>query len=292
MKRKAREKFWIYFNSFGFGEGFRVEEFGRHVNEPGYQYRETRPNNIFQIVTKGVCHLTVFKGDKKNEYTLSAGDGFMVKSDMEHIYISDEKEPCTRVWMAFTGTEINEMLKGFEMVDGCCVFRGLDSKETELLFDELEKNMSGGVVSKFNVLGIVYKFFGIIAEKVNFYKTEKQEVSEIHKQKEFVNTVVKYIDSHIKEDISVEVLSSLFGYERSYFYKLFKKYIGVSVQKYVINRRIAIARQLCTETKMPFMNIASELGYDNYVSFYKAFVKIVHNSPEEYRKMYSKDVEN
>lgn len=289
MKRKTREKFWIYYNSFGFGEGFRVEEFGRHVNEPDYQYRETRPNNIFQIVTEGVCYLTVFKGDKKTEYTLSAGDGFIVKSDIEHIYLSDENAPCTRVWMAFTGTESNEMLKNFEFVDGCCVFRGIDVKETERLFDKLRKNASSAIVSKFNVLGIVYRFFGAMANTINLSKTENAEVLETDKQKDFVNMVVQYIDSHIKEDISVESLASLFGYERSYFYKVFKKYTGVSVQKYVVNRRIAVARRLCTETQMPFSNIARELGYDNYVSFYKAFVKIVHNSPETYRKMYSKD---
>ena len=194
MKRKAREKFWIYYNSFGFGEGFRVEEFGRHVNDPNYQYSETRPNNIIQIVTKGVCYLTVLNGEEKTEYTLSAGDGFMVQSGTAHAYISDECEPCTRVWMAFTGTESKEVLKGFEMADGHSVFRGLDVKDIERSFDTLAKNTSGEIISKFNVLGVAYKIFGAIAKNVNSSKIEENEFSKTDKQKDFVNTVVHYIE--------------------------------------------------------------------------------------------------
>lgn len=288
MKKNRKEKFWIYYNSFGFGEGFRVEEFGRHDNAPEYAFREARPNNIFQIVTAGVCHLTVFTGNTQKEYTLKAGDGFLIKSGVEHRYVSDKEEPCTRIWMAFAGVETNEMFRALDADEGISVFYGIDAQKAERLSNELKKNMSSDVVAKFNVLSVVYKFFGIIAKNADLNKDKALAVYDSKNPKELVNTVMHYIDGHIKEKISVESLANLFGYERSYFYKLFKRYNGISVQEYVINRRINLARRLCVDTDMPFLKIANELGYDSYVSFYKTFVRIVHCSPENYRKMYKK----
>jgi AraC-like DNA-binding protein len=288
MRKSKNKEFWIYYNSFGIGDGLCVEEFGRHVNAKGYTYEEQRANNIFQIVTKGVCKLTVKTGDKQTEYVLNAGDGFLVKSGTRHEYKSDEVEPCTRVWLAFTGTDVGNVFKMLDKDLECSVFNGVNVKEVENLFTQLEKNANSHGVSKFNVLSVAHRLFAIIAESVGETNGEQSEKISIDRNKDFVNTVVKYIDSHLKEGLSVSYLAKLFNYEKSYFYKLFKAHTGVSVQKFIINRRIHVARELCVETNIPFTKIAEDLGYNNYASFYKAFVKIVHSSPETYRKTYSK----
>ena len=287
MKKSRNKTFWIYYHTFGVGDGLCVEEFGRHVNEKGYAYSESRPNNIIQIVTKGVCHLTVNAGDMQTEYTLGAGDGFLIKSGVQHTYVSDETEPCTRVWLAFNGVDADKVFKQLDRDVPFSVFNGLNIKEIETLFEQLSKNTNPHGVSKFNVLSIAHRLFALICDSVGEVDGETSEKIVIDRTKDFVNTVVRYIDAHLKEKISVNYLAKLFNYEKSYFYKLFKAHTGVSVQKFIINRRIHVARELCVETDIPFSKIAEDLGYNNYASFYKAFVKIVHASPEDYRKTYS-----
>ena len=288
MKKNKNKIFWIYYNSFKISDCFCVEEFGRHVNAKGYRYTETRSNNIFHIVTKGVCYLTVKNGNKEEKFTLKAGEGFLMKSGSEHTYVSDKADPCTRVWIAFTGSDSGDIFKSLGIDEEHFIFRGIDVAETESLFDRLFENTRNGTVAKFNVLSVVMRFFAMLSEIAGKDVCKQTETAKTDHAKEFVDTVVKYIDSHIKDKLSVADLASLFNYETSYFHKLFKKYTGVSVQKFIVDRRIHLARELCVETDLPFMVIASDLGYVNYVSFYRAFVNITHSSPEDYRKTYSK----
>lgn len=286
---KMRKKtFWIYYNSFKISKSFCVEEFGRHVNPKGYEYTETRSDNIFHIVTKGVCRLIVQNDDACEEFTLNAGDCFFVKSGVKHTYVSDKISPCTRVWFSFTGYELDDIFKSLDINGGCCVFSGLDVNETESLFERLFENAKDSIVSKFNVLSVVMRLFAMLSQSiVNNNDKLTEDVSSDY-AKEFVNTVVKYIDSHIMDKLSVTDIASLFNYETSYLHKLFKKHTGVSVQRFILDRKIHYARKFCVETDMPFSVLAYNLGYNNYASFYKTFVKAVHCSPEQYRQMYRK----
>ncbi|MBQ9482313.1 MAG: helix-turn-helix domain-containing protein [Clostridia bacterium] len=288
MKKNNDKKFWIYYSSFKIGDGFCVEEYGRHINRSGYRYTETRVNNIIQTVTKGICYLTVRNGSKEEKFTLKAGDGFLIKSGVEHTYVSDAAEPCTRAWLAFSGSGSDDVFKSLNVDGGYRIFTGLNVKETEELFLNLSENTNGTDVARFNALSAATRLFARLAEKTVGLKGGDPKQKAVNQMKEFVDAVVKYIDIHIKEKIFVEDIAILFNYETSYFYKLFKKHTGVSVQRFILDRKIHYAREFCVETDMPFSVLAYNLGYNNYASFYKVFIKNVHCSPEQYRKMYRK----
>ena len=289
MKKNKPKRFWIYYNSFKIGDGFCVEEFGRHVNPKGYCFNETRANNILQIVTKGICHLTVINGGTEEKITLKEGDAFLIKSGVKHTYVADNDFPCTRVWLAFIGSSVSNIFKMLNVDGGYAIFSDLNINGIEEIFSNLSENKNNSNVAKFNVLSYVNRLFAILAEKLNETNSIDSDKNSVKETKELVDTVVKYIDVHIKEKLQVEDISRLFNYEMSYFYKLFKQYTGVSVQQYVIERKMHFARELCVETDMPFIEIAYNLGYSNYVAFYKAFVKIVHASPQKYRQTYQKN---
>lgn len=288
MKKSKPKRFWIYYNSFKIGDGFCVEEFGRHVNAKDYTYSELRPNNILQIVTRGVCHLTVKNGTTTEKCVLKAGDAFLVKSGVEHTYVSDTEFPCTRVWIAFTGFDVENIFKLLDIKGGYGIFSGLNAKDIELKFNELYNNMSVSGIAKLNVLSVAYSIFAAVAATVGVSSEKNTDGTKAIVSKNFIKNVTAYIDDHINDGLSVEGLAKHFNYETSYFYKIFKQHIGVSVQEYVISRRIHFARELCVETDIPFTEIAHNLGYTNYAAFYKAFVKIVGSSPQIYRKTYRK----
>lgn len=288
MKKSKQKRFWIYYNTFKLGDDFCVEEFGRHVNAKGYSYSETRSNNILQIVTNGVCHLTLYSGANSEEFTLKAGDAFLVKSGVKHTYVSDTEYPCTRVWVAFISFDADNVFRLLDIKEDYGIFSGLNVKDIELKFNELYNNTSLSNIAIFKVLSVVYSIFAAVAETLSVSNEKKANDTKAVIPKTFIKNVSVYIDDHIKDGLTVAGLAKYFNYETSYFYKLFKKYMGVSVQQYIINRRIHFAREMCVETDIPFIEIAHNLGYDNYVAFYKAFIKIVHSSPQTYRKRYQK----
>ncbi|MNC32217.1 Melibiose operon regulatory protein [compost metagenome] len=69
-----------------------------------------------------------------------------------------------------------------------------------------------------------------------------------------------------------------------YLTRIFKKEEGISISKYIINRKIERAKNLLADTNKSIGEIAAMVGYYNYSSFNRVFTKEVSMSPQEYKK--------
>ncbi len=96
-------------------------------------------------------------------------------------------------------------------------------------------------------------------------------------------TLLKYVDDHFTEEISREQLSELFFFDPDYITKIFKRETGLSFKNYVIDKRLALARELLEETDSPVHDIALKVGYDNYSYFTRLFKKSYGITPVEFR---------
>lgn len=62
-----------------------------------------------------------------------------------------------------------------------------------------------------------------------------------------------------------------------------QNYTGTTINKYVTARRISIAKALLAEGKN-VSEVYGSVGFNDYSSFLKAFVKLVGVSPKKYAK--------
>lgn len=113
-----------------------------------------------------------------------------------------------------------------------------------------------------------------------------QYITLMKQRKSVVDTVKEYIEEHIGEELTRENFASLVFLNADYLAKLFKQETGVSLGNYVIERKMARAKQLLTETTEPVNRIAIEVGYTNFSYFTKLFRKTAGMPPNEYRKMH------
>ena len=95
--------------------------------------------------------------------------------------------------------------------------------------------------------------------------------------------VTSYIQEHLHETPAVEQLARHFGYTRSHFSRLFKARVGLSPQQYIINARLALAKELLRATNLPVGHVARQAGYHDAYSFSKQFRQLVGASPTGYR---------
>lgn len=105
-------------------------------------------------------------------------------------------------------------------------------------------------------------------------------------QETSVNTAVKFISEHYKEDLSVDRVCAEVGFSKYYFCKLFKQQLGVSVHQYVNEFRINKAKELLAYSKLSVTSIAEQVGFKTTLTFLRAFEKNVHMTPSEYREYY------
>lgn len=106
-----------------------------------------------------------------------------------------------------------------------------------------------------------------------------------------LDDVLYYIDHHFRDNIKLEAIAPLFGYNSAYLGKIFSKTVGENFNSYVDHRRIEHSKQLLLENQLRVYEIAGQVGYKNVDYFHKKFKKYVGESPAEFRKRQGVDTD-
>jgi two-component system response regulator YesN len=93
-----------------------------------------------------------------------------------------------------------------------------------------------------------------------------------------------YIDSHLKEDLSLSAVASRVGFSSYYLSRLFHAEAGVPFCEYVMERRIKKAKKLLRTTGLKVYEVAEETGFPNYRYFSMVFKKHLGSTPKKFRK--------
>ena len=102
-------------------------------------------------------------------------------------------------------------------------------------------------------------------------------------QKEAVKKAIDYIEKYLEEEISLDTISKNIGYSKFHLNRIFTEYTGITMYKYLQNRRLTVAAEKLVKTNKPIIQIAYEAGYDTQQSFSFAFKQIYLYPPKIYR---------
>jgi AraC-like DNA-binding protein len=98
-----------------------------------------------------------------------------------------------------------------------------------------------------------------------------------------IKNVLDYIDSNFNEQIYLSQLSKMANMNTDAFSRYFKKCNGITVCRYIKNKRIARAIDLIESTDLKILDIAFRCGYENMANFYKSFRAVTGKHPSELR---------
>jgi len=99
-----------------------------------------------------------------------------------------------------------------------------------------------------------------------------------------VELMIHYIKEHYKEELLLEGISKMLGYNSSYLGKQFKKKMGVSFNAYLDQIRIEAGKVLLIETQLKIYEVAKACGFSDPDYFSTKFKKIEGFTPNQYRK--------
>ena len=104
-------------------------------------------------------------------------------------------------------------------------------------------------------------------------------------QKEVIKEVINYIEGNLENEISLDHISKNIGYSKFYLNRIFTGYTGITMYKYLQNRRLTVAAEKLVKTDKPIIQIAYEAGYDTQQSFSFAFKQVYLYPPKIYRNI-------
>lgn len=95
--------------------------------------------------------------------------------------------------------------------------------------------------------------------------------------------IIHYIHHNYRENLKLENIAPLFGYNSSYLGKIFNERVGENFNSYLNQIRINRSKELLLQKNMKVYEVAESIGYKNVDYFHKQFRKHVGESPAEYR---------
>ena len=130
-----------------------------------------------------------------------------------------------------------------------------------------------------------YEEFGTCIDnlKISIFENKKIEQTEDGGEQTIVG-IVRYMQEHLREEISLNVLAEEFHLSAQYISQLFKNEIGVNFLAYLTNIRMEQAKKLLLSTDDAIAEIAEKSGYGDYRVFTKAFKKAEGVTPSQYRR--------
>ena len=102
-------------------------------------------------------------------------------------------------------------------------------------------------------------------------------------RQDLVDQVLTYIGNHYWEDITVESLAETFFVSKYHLSHQFTSRVGTSPYRYILFRRLTLARELMAEGVAPGQ-VYRSCGFGDYANFYRAFRGQYGISPGEFTK--------
>jgi len=98
-----------------------------------------------------------------------------------------------------------------------------------------------------------------------------------------IDEVIKYVNRHYQENITLEEICKIFSRSRSSISHTFKKETGKSFREYLIQVRLNSAKALLLHSKLSVSEIAFSVGFKDSNYFSNIFKKHIGQSPRKYK---------
>lgn len=234
---------------------------------------------LFFIVEKGAGTLEYMD----SLYDLHENDCVFINCKCSYAHYTSENNLWRLSWAHFYGSNLNSIYDKYLERGGTPTFHPHNIDSFLLSINELYEIANSTDYIKDMLLH--EKLSSLLTQIMKESWHPEQNRSSSPKKKDLIN-VKEYIDTHYSEKISLDDLSAYFYINKYYLTRIFKEQYGLSINNYIIQQRITVAKQLLRFTEKNIESICTECGINNPNYFTRAFKKVEGLTPSEYRKMW------
>lgn len=260
-----------------------------------FHYRETRHNTV-QVHHHDFYEVYCFLGNETEfwvegrTYRLRSGDLLLINPMEFHRPISIGKDAVYERIVLWINKEYIERLQG----NGVSLTRCFDSElpthtnllrpsaaQRSLLLARLSELVRESYSTEYAAAlcaeGIFLQLMtelNRIALRADARPQTKEDPSSL------VSQVAAYLNEHYNEDLSLERLAAQFYVSKYHLSHEFSRTVGTGVYRYLLLKRLFVARQQLSEGGSP-AEVCAACGFGDYTAFYRAFKAEYGISPRE-----------
>ncbi|MCH3971636.1 MAG: AraC family transcriptional regulator [Oscillospiraceae bacterium] len=235
----------------------------------------------------------VFRIDTES-FPLSAGEAVFVNGNRLHSARAAEMEPFEYFAVVFDlsllSGEVNDRISQryiAPVVNGSIAFSEKITREEYggevfgLLFAIREAYRKKELLYEMNIKIKLMEIWTILyrhAEKAQgpAPKAENYKI-------ESIKRIMRYIQEHYREDITVSGMAERCGMSESQFCRFFRSMAQSSAVHYIQTCRVTESCRLLRTTDLPVSAVALQVGFENISYFNRVFLRFMHRSPSAFR---------
>ena len=218
-------------------------------------------------------------GSEENETVVTAGHMVLYRPrEMQkyEYYAIDQTEVY---WVHFTGSDVTNLLRKYEIPIKEHVFYTGTSPEYQWIFRQMIQELQN---CRENYQMLLTMLLGQIFIHINRQLKEGNKATSY--MLEETGRATRYFSENYNNPICIEEYAESRHVSACWFIRQFKHYTGMPPMQYILSIRIANAQNLLETTAYTVSEIAAIVGYDNPLYFSRLFKKQLGMSPTEYRK--------
>lgn len=221
----------------------------------------------------------------EEKFHISAGDAILIGSCVPH---SVDADPDTEGYVISLGYHLfGDDFDYIRSLQFSPPYLKCSLEMREEIGRIVELRLRGdGLSDDLELRGRIYRLISLLLRGLPVAK----KVSKGHQDRLYAITKIQraldFVAAHYSENLSLEQVAALSGYEKSSFCRSFKNATNTTFHKYLNSYRINMAKVLLTESDESISQISSRVGFTQHKNFCRLFKEIHSLSPSDYRKKY------
>jgi AraC-like DNA-binding protein len=252
-------------------------QFGWEQTEPLHAWGPyIRNHYLFHYVISGKGILL----SQGQEYTITAGHGFLIEPSQITTYRSDPNDPWEYIWVEFDGLRAYESLRLAGLSMKSPIYTPVNREAGRKLQEIMQYIVNHHEEPPMHLIGYGFLFLNQLTEG----SADRRTHTDKRLQDFYMKEAMTFIEQNYHRDISIEDVANTCGLSRAYFGKLFRNATGETPQSFLINYRMNCATQLLKDGHLSVQEVGRRVGYENQLHFSRAFKSVYGMSPSSYRR--------
>ena len=244
---------------------------GKRVGTQNHMYGpEIRNYYLFVLVNKGEA--TLFH---KNGAIKFGSHDMLIMCPGEKIHYVAET-PWSIQWVGLYGQTVEKQMELLSVSGEDPIVKIEKYSEMEQVLEELyELSNCREEPLRCRQMELIWRFFSLLCK--NDKKTKSYDIADSAK---------KMIDYNFDRDITIKKIADSMYLDAAYLTRKFIEKYDVAPKKYLIQKRIELAKKLLIQNDATVAQISVSVGYDDPLYFSRIFKKEEGISPLAYRKRF------
>lgn len=253
-----------------------------HCTEAGLFYAQqrfstARTDKDSYILFYTLCGAGLLEQDG-NHVILETGQALLLNCRTAQSYCTAPGQSCWHhFWVHLDGVGVAAM-EPLLLPDKKLTPVQLTGVRMQKLFELVLQQMEQGTVDSMVRTGFALHEMLILCAQSLFAQAETAT------NRQLILQAAETLRKNYRQELSLADLLASAHMSKSYFLRLFRRYMGTTPYNYLVNFRITQAKELLVLTDHSISEIAQEVGFGDASNFSTRFAKVTGQSPMQYRK--------